>query len=128
MTCLCNSDSDNSECVKIMKNVLNYNAKAVLLTRDSNGNWEETEKFVSSRDDFLVLFGDGLTQVNLSKYFKLYYDSSDFENGVMARCKDINDEDYFLSGKILFVLCDDEKPIDITDEALKNMRKIVTLY
>lgn len=128
MARLYNSGSDNSECVKVMKNILTYNAKAVLLTRDSDGNWEETIKTISSKNDFLVLFGDGLTQVNLSKYFKLYYDSSDFENGVMARCIDMNDEVYFLSGKLLFVLCDDEKPIDITNEALKSMKKIVTLY
>lgn len=128
MTCLCNSDSDNLECVKVMKNKLTYSAKAVLLTRDSDGNWEETIKTISSKNDFLVLFGDGLTQVNLSKYFKLYYDSNNFENGVMARCIDMDDEVYFLSGKLLFVLCDDEKPIDITSEAFESMKKIVTLY
>lgn len=128
MACLSSSDSDNLECCKPNKNELVYNAKAVLLTRDSSGNWEELIKIVSSREDFEFLFGAGLTQVNLSKYYKLYYDSYDFDDGVKARCNDMNDETYFLSGKLLFVLCDDEKPVDITDEAIESMKQIVTFY
>lgn len=105
-----------------------YNAKCVLLTRDEGGYWDMSSETVSCKEDFESFFGENVTQVNLSKYFKVYYDSRAFEDGVSGRCTDMMGEEFFLSDRLLFVLCDDEKPIDMTEEALEEMKKLVIFY
>lgn len=128
MAVLGSSNSENKVCCKRTNNNTDFSAKCILLNRDNNGNWEETQKIISSVHDLEVLFGDELIQVNLSNIYKLYHNSRDLEGGIMVVCSDMTDERYFLLGSLLIVLYDNEKPVDITKEDYKNMRNIVTLY
>lgn len=114
-----------------------FNSKCLLFNKNT-GNF--TEVVVNSIQDIIEIVGGGVktdvTQVNIDKYHKIYYNSSEASmvNGVSGwiTLKEEYDEmtgnwiscknkDYFTGDEILLVLCDDKKPINITDEAKEFM-------
>lgn len=79
-----------------------------------------------------LLGGSSVSQINIDKYHKVFYNPSNenFTRGISGwvYMKEELDEsigvwvptsnkDYFIGDKILLSLCDDKKPIDITETA-----------
>lgn len=107
-----------------------FKAKCILFNTDTQEGTEVTVK--SSQDIIDMLGGSSVSQINIDKYHKVFYNPSieNFNNGVSGwvHLKEELDEsngvwvstegkDYFVGDKILIVLCDDTKPIDIDDTA-----------
>ena len=107
-----------------------YDAKACVLTRDNNGTWNESFVNVSNRQSFLDVFKtrDTLEQVNLDKYRKVYYCSSNIKDEILSKVKDMEGETHYMGSPLILVECDDVKPIDITDKVKEEIKERLELY
>lgn len=109
---------------------MDFNAKCILFDIETK---ECSEVSITSIKDIFDVFGNAedtkVSQVNIDKYNKVYYDASNLEDGITGWCSTFaehdeiegdwlarNGNDYLTGSKLLFVLCDDNKPIDITEE------------
>lgn len=117
-----------------------FKAKCILL--DTNTQ-ECTEVIVKSSQDIIDMFGgSSVSQINIDKYHKVFYNpsSENFDNGVSGwvHLKEELDEsnsvwvstegkDYFVGDKILLVLCNDTKPIDMTDTAKEFIMSCISI-
>ena len=105
-----------------------FKAKCILLDTNTQECTEVTVK--SSQDIVDMLGGSSVSQINIDKYHKVFYNPSEenYNKGVSGWVylkEELNEDigvwvstegkDYFVGDKILLVLCDDEKPIDIND-------------
>lgn len=114
---------------------MEFLAKCVLYNIETK---EKKEVCVKSIEDIKkVVTGDEqgqLTQINIDKYHKAYNSADNSITGIAGWIKtlgeysEISDDwsedvsrEVLLSNEILFVLCNDDKPIDITEDALEFM-------
>ena len=107
-----------------------FNANAILKTRTIEGVWSESEVVISSVEDIKNIFKNGEPyQVNLSKFLKVYYSVDDISTYgcIVAKTTDMNGEMLFMGAPLLFVECDDTKPIDITEDAKNKFAEMVAL-
>jgi hypothetical protein len=108
---------------------MTFDAKAVVLTKTENG-WEKSYKTLKSVDDIKKTFTpheDNVTEVHLDKYRRVYYSLGFLTDGVEAKI--LQEEDtHFMASPLLLVYCDDEKPVDITDETLKSIEESIEFY
>lgn len=113
-----------------MENSKTYNSKAVVLTRKENGEWVESTTRVFNRQSFLSVFNteDTLTQVDLDRYRKVYYCTSNIKNEILSKVRDINGETHFMGSPLLLVECDETKPIDITDKIKEEIKERLELF
>lgn len=108
-----------------------YDAKAVVLERDEQGEWKEREVRVFNRKSFLDVFKDDrdtLTQVNLDRHRKVYYCSSNIKTEILSKVRDENEEMFYMGSPLLLVECDDINPIDIRDEVKEDIKREIELY
>ena len=116
---------------KEKKREFTYDAKAVVLERDEEGNWKEREVRVFNRKSFLDVFKDErdtLTQVNLDRHRKVYYCSSNIKTEILSKVRDENEEMFYMGSPLLLVECDDINPIDIRDEVKEEIKREIELY
>ena len=108
---------------------MEFNAK-VLLLKKVEKTWIDEVAVVTSVSDMRALIGDDITQVNLSKYEKVYYspDSIGVRGEVSAMVKDVDGDRHFMGDILLLVECNDEKPVDITEETLTKIKEAIELY
>ena len=106
-----------------------YNAKACVLTKE-DGNWLESTVKIFNRQSFLDVFKtrDTLEQVDLDKYKKVYYCSSNITTEVLSKVTDVNGETHYMGSPLILVECDDMKPIDITDKVKEEIKERLELY
>lgn len=110
-----------------------FSARCIFFNIDTK---EEKEVTVFSVEDIRSLFEskDKVTQINIDKYHKVYYDASRISEGISSWCsvyetydsetgfwEDCIGKDFILGNNVLLVLCDDTKPIDITEESKEFM-------
>ena len=110
---------------------LTFNADAVLMVRDMDGNWKEKKVKVTSVEQLKMLVGKGyvVEQINVDKYHKIYYSLAELEKyGKITAHYRTDEEFHMMSAPILLVLCDDVKPINITSDALTKMKEMINLY
>lgn len=112
---------------------MGFKAKCLLFNKDTK---EFTEQIITNTKDIIDIIGGGIkgatTQVNVDKYHKVYFNSCDefIERGVSGWINtkeyynyDTNTwvteegKEYFTGDEILLVLCSDEYPVDITEDA-----------
>lgn len=107
-----------------------YDAKACVLTRDENGNWIESFTRVSNRQSFLDVFKtrDTLEQVNLDRYRKVYYCSSNITTSILSKVTDMEEQTHYMGSPLILVECDDVKPIDITDKVKEEIKERLELF
>lgn len=107
-----------------------YDAKACVLTRDEKGNWTESFTRVSNRQSFLDVFKtrDTLEQVNLDKYRKVYYCSSNITTSILSKLTDMEEQTHYMGSPLILVECDDIKPIDITDKVKEEIKERLELF
>lgn len=107
-----------------------YDAKACVLTRDESGNWNESFTRVSNRQSFLDVFKtrDTLEQVNIDKYKKIYYCSSNITTEILSKVTDIEEQTHYMGSPLILVECDDVKPIDITDKVKTEIKERLELF
>lgn len=117
-----------------------FKAKCILF--DTNTQ-EGTEVIARSTQDIVdMLGGSSVSQINIDKYHKVFYNPSDenFNKGVSGWVylkEELNEninawvstesKDYFVGDKILLVLCDDTKPIDMTDTAKEFIMSCISI-
>ena len=109
---------------------MDFNAKCILFDIKTK-NCSEVN--ITSVKDIFNVFGNAedikVSQVNIDKYNKVYYDASNLADGITGWCStfaehnemtgewvDCQGKDYLIGSKLLLVLCDDNKPIDITEK------------
>lgn len=112
------------------KNDIKFKATAILKTRSIEGVWTNSSVVIESVEGIKNLFKNGNpTQVNLSKFLKVYYSVDDISDYgcIVAKTIDMSGETCFMGAPLLFVECDDAKPIDITEEALLKFEEKVSL-
>lgn len=91
--------------------------------------WVGEKKHVDSVQAMKDIFGgDPVEQVNLSKYLKVIYSPRHLESGVLAKVTDLDGETHFMGSPILLVQCDEEKPIDMSEEALEEIKGHIDFY
>lgn len=107
-----------------------YDAKVCVLTRDDKGTWNESVANVSNRQSFLDVFKtrDTLEQVNLDKYRKVYYCSSNIKDEILSKVTDMEEETHYMGSPLVLVECDDAKPIDITAKVKEEIKERLELY
>ena len=108
---------------------MDFNVNAVLLERDDKGVWSEKNVCIDSIDSMKELVANDLTQVNFSKYEKVYFASSTIEGygQIVAKTHDCNGETFYMGAPLLLVQCDDEKPIDISEEIYSKIKERLVL-
>lgn len=103
---------------------MDFSAKAIVMKYENN-KWVEFEPIIKSISDIrgqFHPFEDSVTQVNLDKNRKIYYNVNFMTEGVQARVVDDEDTLHYMCSPLMLVQCDDTKPIDITEE-IKNSIK-----
>ena len=108
-----------------------FKAKCILFDIKTKSS---TECTVTSVQDIIDIASNGvkddIVQINIDKYHKVYYNHADKGRGVsgwvikhayfdsvLKTWINKRDRDFFVGDKLLFVLCDDNNPIDITEDA-----------
>lgn len=119
---------------------MDFDAKCVLLNVDTDSTEVVTIK--SIEDIKSIVGGDAVTQVDISKYLKVYYDGSleSISKGVSGYIQKISEhnpltgqwdesfnKEFFSGSRLLLVLCDDNHPIDITETELNVMLSCVKI-
>ena len=106
-----------------------YSAKACVLKKE-DGNWVESTVKIFNRQSFLDVFKtrDTLEQVNLDKYRKVYYCSSNIKDEILSKVTDMGGETHYMGSPLILVECDDVKPIDITDKVKEEIKERLELY
>lgn len=110
---------------------MNFNATAVLIRKMENMIWLESYVAIDSVDDIRKLFEpfqDNVTQVNLDINRKIYYSSSFIKDNIEALATDSEGEKHYMVSPLLFVQCDSEKPVVITNDTLKSIKDEITFY
>lgn len=120
---------------------MSFCAKCVLFNIKTE---EKSEVTVSSIEDIIQVIANGdrdkICQVSIDKYNKVYYCLDDrIGFGVSGWIKEheyyeesidswipFESKDFFSGENLLFVLCNDSVPIDITKDALDFMMSCVT--
>jgi hypothetical protein len=105
--------------------MLEFNAKCVKYEKDKSGSWVSSETIIKSIQDILNIFKpheDTVQQVDIDMFHKVYY-STDFisESGVDGFLIDADGTRRMLVSPLLFVECDEEKPINISSDSLKKI-------
>lgn len=115
-----------------------FNARCILFNLKSK-EWHEV--VITSVEDIKNILTlndsnskDKVTQINIDKYNKVYYNSSNLSRGISGWCYThaehdefsgewvtCEGKDYIIGDLVLLVLCDDVKPIDITDKSKEYM-------
>lgn len=106
-----------------------FNAKCLKIEKQKDGSWKESFEQIHNSKEMIDLVGDGVEQVNISKYIKLYYSIEGIEkwNGVQSTYKNDNLMEYMAS-PLLLVECDDTVPIDITHETIEEIKSHLMLF
>lgn len=93
---------------------------------------KESEYEIRSADDIRNFLGDGVsvTQVNLSKYHKVYYSMEMLERYGIVDCKvvDMNGDTHFMHTPLLYVKCDDSEPVCICEQSKKIIEGAIDFY
>ena len=96
--------------------------------RKNGDSWQEELVVIHNVVEMIAQFSSKPTQIDLSKYRKMYYNIDRLaEHGVEAKIT-TDAEVFYVSSPILFVQCDDTKPIDIESEVFEEMKKAVVFY
>lgn len=109
---------------------MEFNAKALLLKKE-NGEWKEEEITIKNVVDIRAVFTpyeSTVDQVNLDRYRKVYYTMGFLKDGIDARTVDMDDNRAYLVSPLLLVQCDDEKPIDLTEEVLQSIKNSIDFF
>ena len=109
---------------------MEFNAKALLLNKE-NGEWKEREVTIKSVADIRAIFApyeSNVDQVNLDRYRKVYYSMGFLKHCIEARTVDMDDNRAYLVSPLLLVQCDDEKPIDLTEEVLQSIKNSIDFF
>lgn len=109
---------------------MEFNAKATLLTKNEHDIWDESEVVISSIDSMKTIVGNDIFQVDLSKFEKVYYSPSSISKRgqISSVVIDGFGERFFMGDILLVVQCNDEKPVDISEETLKSIKERLVLY
>ena len=102
-----------------------FNAKAVLVEK-SNDGWTDSDVIINSVDDIRNCFKFEIAEVRIDKYRRLYYTIS--EDGVQAKIKDEDGNMHYMSSPLLIVQCDDEKPINISNNILNSIKETIDFF
>ena len=107
----------------------NFNARCLQLVRQEDETWKEVYHTVHNSKEMIDLVGQGVAQVNISKYIKLYYSTEGIEkmNGIYSKYMDDGIRE-FMASPLLLVECDDTKPIDITQQTIDTIKEHLQLY
>lgn len=109
---------------------MNFSAKAIMLIRNNEGKWVESEVIIQSADDIREVFSpfkEDVTQVDLNVHEKVYYSICNLKDSINAHARDFENTMHFMVSPLLLVSCDDEKPIDMTEESKKSILEKVDL-
>ena len=109
---------------------MSFNASALLLKKN-DGVWCEDKVEINSVNDILKIFipyENNVAQVNINKYLKVYYCVQFITDGIEARVTDMDCTTHYMSSPLLLVECDDDKPIKLSDEALKKLKDTIDFY
>lgn len=104
-----------------------FNAKAIVFNKTSNG-WKSDEVILKSVGDLRGVFSpyiNDVEQVNLSLHEKVYYSLSFLRDNIHAKVTDEMGNRHFMVSPILVVLCDDTKPINITEDSLNFFKEAI---
>lgn len=110
---------------------MKFKAKCRLLNIKTN---KVNEVTVTSIEDIIQVvengYKDKVAQISIDKYHKVYYSTLGMEKGISCwvdivstydettgTWKDFKGTDYIVGDNILIVFCNDEYPVDLTDEA-----------
>ena len=106
-----------------------FNAKCLKIEKQKDGRWKESFEQIHNSKEMIELVGDGVEQVNISKYIKLYYSIEGIEkwNGVQSTYKNDSITEY-MGSPLLLVECDDNVPIDITKETIDTIKANLVLF
>ena len=110
-----------------------FNAKAVLLERTGEGIWSYRDVLIRTREDIINMFegatSDDIVQTDINGFEKAYTATNKLSaSGIYAKIQKDDGTIDFACSSILFVLCDREKPIDISQTFREKIRVIVDLY
>lgn len=106
---------------------MEFNAKALLLNKE-NGKWKEKEITIKNVSDIRAVFSpyeSTVDQVNLDRYRKIYYSLGFLKDGIDAKTVDMEDDRAYMVAPLLLVQCNDEKPIDLTEEVLQSIKNSI---
>lgn len=108
---------------------MGFDAVAYLLTKfGGEDRWDRTEVRVFSVADIHAAVGGKAEQVDLDVWHKVYYNGACYaDSGVVAHVRDCQSNIQFLPSPLLLVLCDDEKPVDCSEESYGDFFDWVTL-
>ena len=110
------------------------NGIRMLLFTKADGVWSEEEVFVHDTQEIKNLVGVGLklTQVNLSRYMKVFYCLDNIEKlaepQMQARVIDEDGDMQFMVSPILICQCDDTNPINLTKEIEETIKSTIDFY
>ena len=106
----------------------------MLLFTKADGIWSEKEVFVHDTQEMKDLIGVGMkpTQVNLSRYMKVFYCLDNIEKleepRMQARVVDEDGDVQFMVSPILICQCDDTNPINLTKEIEETIKSAIDFY
>ncbi len=106
-----------------------FDAKCVKLDRNEDGTWVESYERVHNSKEMIDIVGQGVEQVNISKYIKLYFSTEGVEkwNGIKSKYRNDGLTEY-MAAPLLLVECDDNVPIDITQETIDTIKSHLELF
>ncbi len=106
-----------------------FSAKCMKIEKQQDGTWKETFEQIHNSKEMIEIVGQGVEQVNISKYIKLYFSTEGIEkwNGVQSKYRNGALTEYMAS-PLLLVECDDTKPIDITQDTIDEIKSNLELY
>ena len=106
-----------------------FSAKCLKIEKQKDGTWKESYEQIHNSKEMIAIVGQGIEQVTISKYIKLYFSTEGIEkwNGVQSKYKNDVMTNYMAS-PLLLVECDDIKPIDITQETIDKIKTNLELY
>ncbi len=106
-----------------------FSAKCLKIEKQIDGTWKESFEQIHNSKEMIDLVGQGVEQVNISKYKKLYFSTEGIStwNGIQSKYKNGSTTEYMAS-PLLLVECDDTKPIDITQETIEEIKSNLELY
>ena len=110
---------------------MEFEAKAIVKRRLDNGSWLSEPIVLRSVDDILDVFKPcqkDVEQVNLSLNYKVYYSVGLLTTGVEAHVKDKDGDISYMCSPLLLVECDNEKPVDISEEGLKTIEEAIDFF
>lgn len=109
----------------------NFCAKVLLLERQGEKDWKETEKVIHSVNElrsFFKPYEDEVVQVNIDMFKKVYYGINFSKDGIHARMTDMDEESHYMCSPILLVECDSTKPVNISEETKNSIKDAIDFY